>query len=74
MEPINRTTRLSVNGSTSIVVVPPAPCALAEPCVAELHVTHKHGETTRLHLNNAQRRELIFALGGTLPLSAGAGR
>jgi hypothetical protein len=63
--PVDRTTRLSVNGSTSIVVVPPIVCGLAEPCVAELHLTHKYGDTTRLHLSAKQRRELVIALGGT---------
>lgn len=61
--PVVKTTRLSVNGSTSIVVTPAIPCGLNR-CVAELHVTHKHGDTTRLHVNEQQRRELITALGG----------
>ena len=63
--PVGKTTRLSVNGSTSLVVTPPLPCGLAE-CVAELHVTGKHGDTNRVHLNARQRRELVTALGGTL--------
>lgn len=62
--PVNHTTRLSVNGSTSIVVTPPLPCGLAE-CVAELHITGKHGDTNRVHLNARQRRELVMGLGGT---------
>lgn len=64
--PVGQTTRLSVNGSTSVVVTPPVPCALPEPCVAELLITHKHGDTNRIHLNARQRRELIVGLGGTL--------
>jgi hypothetical protein len=60
---VRHTTRLSVNGSTSLVVTPPLPCGLAE-CVAELHVTGKHGDTQRIHLSGKQRRELIAALGG----------
>lgn len=63
LPPVGQTTRLSVNGSTSIVVTPPLPCGLDE-CVAELHITHKHGDTTRVHLNARQRRELVVALGG----------
>jgi hypothetical protein len=70
MPPVGQTTRLSVNGSTSLVVTPPLPCGL-EGCVAELHITSKHGDTQRVHLNGQQRRELIFGLGGTLPLSGG---
>jgi hypothetical protein len=64
-KPAIRTARLSVNGSTSIIVTPPLPCGLAEECVAELHITHKHGDTTRLHISARQRHELITALGGT---------
>jgi hypothetical protein len=64
-EPVAGTTRLSVNGSTSLVVTPPLPCGLAG-CVAELHVTHKHGDTARVHLSARQRRELVVALGGEL--------
>lgn len=67
---VRQTTRLSVNGSTSLVVTPPLPCGLMG-CVAELHVTGKHGDTQRIHLSAKQRRELIAALGGTLPLSGG---
>jgi len=66
--PVGQTTRLSVNGSTSLVVTPPLPCGLAE-CVAELHITGKYGDTQRVHLSAKQRRELVFALGGTLPLT-----
>lgn len=61
--PVIKTTRLSVNGSTSIIVTPPIPCGL-DGCVAELHITHKRGDTTRLHISAQQRRELIIALGG----------
>lgn len=61
---VAHTTRLSVNGSTSLVVTPPLPCGLTE-CVAELHITGKHGETNRVHLNAQQRRELVIALGGS---------
>lgn len=66
--PVGKTTRLSVNGSTSLVVTPPLPCGLVG-CVAELHVTGKHGDTQRIHLNAQQRRELIGGLGGTSPVS-----
>jgi hypothetical protein len=59
------TTRLTANGSTTLVVTPPLPCGLVG-CVAELHVTHKHGDATRVHLNGEQRRELIAALGGEI--------
>lgn len=61
--PVTQTTRLSVNGSTSVVVTPPLPCGLAG-CVAELHITSKHGDTQRVHLNAQQRRELVIGLGG----------
>lgn len=61
--PVPHTTRLSVNGSTSVVVTPPLPCGLDE-CVAELHITGKHGDTNRVHLSAKQRRELVIALGG----------
>jgi hypothetical protein len=64
MGEIAHTTRLSVNGSTSMVITPPLPCGL-EACVAELHITGKHGDTNRVHLNDRQRRELISGLGGT---------
>jgi hypothetical protein len=63
--PVAKTTRLSVNGSTSLVVTPPMPCGLTA-CVAELHVTGKHGDTQRIHLSAQQRTELVGALGGTL--------
>lgn len=63
MRPVTATTRLAANGSTSLVVTAPLPCGLRE-CVAELHVTHKHGDTTRVHLSGDQRAELIEALGG----------
>lgn len=66
--PVSKTSRLSVNGSTSLVVTPPLPCGLAE-CVAELHVTSKHGDTQRVHLSARQRRELVVALGGVAPIS-----
>jgi hypothetical protein len=59
--PVTQTTRLSANGSTSLVITPPLPCGLAE-CVAELHVTSKHGDTNRIHLNAQQRAELIGGL------------
>lgn len=62
---VSVTTRLSVNGSTSLVVTPPLPCGLAH-CVAELHITGKHGDTNRVHLSAKQRRELIGALGGVI--------
>lgn len=61
--PVTQTTRLSVNGSTSVVVTAPLPCGL-EGCVGELHITSKHGDTQRVHLNAQQRRELILGLGG----------
>lgn len=61
---VSRTTRISTNGSTSVIVTPPRPCGL-EGCVAEMHVTIKH-DTTRVHLNAQQRREMIQALGGSL--------
>jgi hypothetical protein len=60
--PVPHTTRLSVNGSTSVVVTPPLPCGLAG-CVAELHITGKHGDTQRVHLSAQQRRELVIGLG-----------
>jgi hypothetical protein len=63
--PVTQTTRLSVNGSTSIVITPPLPCGLTG-CVAELHITHKHGNTTRVHLDARQRREMVMALGGQI--------
>lgn len=68
--PVPHTTRLSVNGSTSVVVTPPLPCGLAG-CVAELHIIGKRGDTQRVHLSAQQRRELVIALGGTSPLSGG---
>jgi hypothetical protein len=64
LPPVTSTTRLSTNGQTSVIVTPPLPCGLGE-CVAELHVTIRH-DTTRIHLNAAQRRELITALGGVI--------
>lgn len=70
MRPVTATTRLAANGSTSLVVTAPLPCGL-RGCVAELHVTHKHGDTTRVHLSGDQRAELIEALGGTLPAGSG---
>jgi hypothetical protein len=63
--PVAKTTRLSVNGSTSLVVTPPLPCGLVM-CVGELHITGKHGDTQRVHLSARQRSELIAGLGGTL--------
>jgi len=60
--PVTETRRLSTNGQTSIVVRPPIPCGLTG-CVAEMLVTIRH-DTTRIHLNAAQRAELIEALGG----------
>lgn len=66
--PVGVTTRLSVNGSTSLVVTPPLPCGLVG-CVAELHITGKHGDTNRVHLNAQQRGELIAGLGGTSPVT-----
>lgn len=60
--PVTRTTRLSANGRTSVVVTPPLPCGLTG-CVAEVHVTIK-SDTTRIHLNADQRHELILGLGG----------
>lgn len=56
-------TRVPVNGSMSLVVVPPKPCGLVA-CVAELEIAARHGDTTRVHLNDAQRRSLIEGLGG----------
>ncbi len=63
--PVTKATELTTNGSTTLVVVPPAPCGLGE-CVAELLVTMGYGNGIRVHLNGRQRRELIEALGGTL--------
>jgi hypothetical protein len=63
MKPIDRTTRLATRGQTSVIVVPPIPCGLTD-CVGELHVTVRH-DTTRIHLDEQQRNQLIAALGGT---------
>lgn len=63
-EPVTSERRLSVNGSTSIVVTPPRPCGLGD-CVAELAITIRY-DTIRAHLSSQQRRELIEALGGHL--------
>jgi len=60
MGEITSTTRLATRGQTSIIVTPPRPCGLGN-CVAELHVTIRH-DTTRIHLDDAQRRELVRAL------------
>lgn len=67
---VAKTTRLSVNGSTSLVVTPPLPCGLAG-CVAELHITGKHGDTQRVHLSAQQRTELVNALGGRMLAEGG---
>jgi hypothetical protein len=64
MGEITRTTRLATRGQTSTIVTPPLPCGLGG-CVAELHVTVRH-DTTRIHLDDQQRRELISALGGAV--------
>lgn len=60
MGEISRTTRLATRGQTSIIVTPPLPCGLGN-CVAELHVTIRH-DTTRIHLDEQQRGELMRAL------------
>jgi hypothetical protein len=61
--PITKTTRLTANGSTTVVVVPPEPCGL-DGCVAELIVSTR-SSGMRVHLNDQQRAELIEALGGS---------
>ena len=61
MPPVSQTTRLATRGQTSIIVTPPRPCGLGN-CVAELHVTVR-SDTTRIHLDDQQRHELIVGLG-----------
>ncbi len=65
MGEITGTTRLATRGQTSVVVTPPLPCGLGD-CVVELHVTVRH-DTTRIHLDDAQRQQLVRALGGRWP-------
>lgn len=57
-------TREIGRGSNRLGVGPARPCALPD-CDAEVAMTGKHGDTLGVvHLNDADRRELIEALGG----------
>jgi len=63
--PVTQTTRITPNGSTTIVVQAPRPCGLAG-CVAEVLFGRGSTLPTRVHLNAQQRRELVAALGGEM--------
>jgi hypothetical protein len=64
--PVTTTTRVTPNGSTTVVVQAPRPCGLVG-CVAEVLFGVGSNLPTRVHLNARQRAELILGLGGTLP-------
>ena len=60
---ITSRTRIPEHGTTTVDVMPPKPCGLAD-CVGELWVSVGAELPTRVHLNEAQRAALVVALGG----------